>query len=545
MTTLRTGYLTGPNGYRSTWFGSTQQRRSRVGGGIAVALLLVAILVDPLGGLIVGGVLGGAIMLLVNPTVSGDLLSKVQARRRWNMRVKRGVDRFEPYSDAAWHAAIDSPKKGRLQRLARIRQMPDGAAGMGWLQNSARQVGIAWHEPPDGSTPYLSVAFEVDGRMQGFESLESLNASTQRWGGFLSSLGGDFSLCRYIQVLTRVLPPNTVLHEAWAAEHVDRELAGRGRVGTDLFTSYQQVLDTAAAIGTVQRHFVIARFDLDGDFVARAKRLGEGVVGMRRLMSSEVGSLTRSLSVAGVGRVRPLTARQVAAFIRHAQNPSRELDRVSDVEANHFGVPSHDTRALYVTHDDALGVDGIHWYSATARIEAEQVDAGAKNMFWINGWLVDMPESIVRSMSFHMRVVPARVARAHARSDETVDAAELAALHKSGSVATDDAEAKRFAAAQRAEDMRPGSGYHGIEWMGFVTVTATTPVELERHTRMVAERASTHLGVRRLEWCRDYQSVAAGYTWPIARALTPHKSATFGARIEGAIARMDVDGDMV
>jgi hypothetical protein len=415
---------------------------------------------------------------------------------------------------------------------------------MGWLQYGAGQVGIAWHEPLDGSVPYLSVAFEVNGRMRGFESLHKLNISTQNWGAFLAALGGDFSLCHYIQVVTRVLPPNTVLHEAWAAQNVDRGLATRGDVGRDLFASYQQVLDAASAIGTVQRHFVVARYDLDSDFIGRAKRLGEGAEGMRRLMASEVPSMTRGLANAGVGQVRPLTARQVAAFMRHAQNPSHELDRVSDIDPTNFGVRGRDTRGFQVTQDDVLNVDGVNWYTATARIEAEQVDAGEKNMFWINGWLVDMPEPIVRSMSFHMRIVPARIARAHARSDETVDLAELEALRKSGSMATDDAEARRFAAAQRAEDLRPGSGHHGIEWMGFVTVTATTPEELERHTRMIAERASTHLGVRRLEWCRQYQSTAAGYTWPIARALTPHKAASFGSRVEGAIARMDVEGDV-
>lgn len=172
------------------------------------------------------------------------------------------------------------------------------------------------------------------------------------------------------------------------------------------------------------------------------------------------------------------------------------------------------------------------------------MDAEARNMFWLNDWITNLPEPIVRSMSFHVRVVPARIARDLARQDETMDAAELASKREAGSLATDEAQARRVAAAMRGDDLRPGTGFHGIEWMGFLTVTATTAEELERHTRIMTERAGTNLGIRRLEWCRNFQSTAAGFNWPIARGLSPHRISSVGSWVEGAISRVDQDKEL-
>lgn len=542
MSELRTAFLTGPNEYRSAVFGDASQRRTRLGYAAAAGVLIFALRIDPFKGLVVGGLVGIAIILLLNPTVSGDLLSKLVARYRWRQRVRSGADRFVPYDEARAKEIFAKGNKGMRRDLGALRAMPDGCDGMGWLRCGVDETGIAWHEPLDGSTPYLSVAFEVGGRMQGFESVERLNFSTQRWGAFLATLAGDFSLCRYVQVVTRILPPDAAYHEVWARDHMDRDLAHHAG-GRTLLRSYEEVLAEASSIGTVQRHYIVLRYDIDGDFTTRAARYAPGIEGWRILMDAEVAAAERGLRNAGVGTVQPLTARSVAAFIRHAQDPSHPIDQRSDIDVTNFGVPSFDTRAMYVTNDMGDPEGKLHWYSATARVTAENMDAGLKNMLWVNGWLVDMPEPIVRTMSFHMRIVPARTARALARSDETADLAEYNKAARKG-ILDSEVEARQAASRQRAEDLRPGSGHHGIEWLGFVTVTAASPMELDRHSRMVAERASTQLGVRRLEWCRDYQSVAAGFTWPIARALHPHKRASLGTRVDGAIARLDTEGQL-
>lgn len=546
MSELRTAYLSGPRTYRSDWFSTPERRRQLIGYGIAVAVVLLGGIV----GALIPALIGSAVIALVvavltsGPKGAEKLLDKLVARARWSRRVRRGVDAFEPYDEAATARLLSEHGRKALRQIARYRAMPDGCSGMGWLQSAPNVAGIAWHETLDGSNPYFSVAFEVGGRMQGFESIDHLNRATAAWSGFLAAMGSEFSLCNYVQVLTRVLPPHTVLHEKWIREHYDPSLADRGEHGRNLLASYEQVLTRSASIGTMQRHFVVLRFDLNADFIARARRYGEGVLGWREMMNSEIESATRRLQVAGVGSVKVLTARQVAAFIRHAQDPTLELDRVADVDVTNFGISSRDTRAMHITADTAPGHEGLHWYSATARIEAHHIDAAAKNMFWINGWLVDMPEPIIRTMSFHMRVIPAATARAAARKEETADVAEAQAVARSGSLAIDELEARYLAVRQRANDMRPGSGHQGIEWMGFVTVTAESVISLERHTRMVAERAATQLGINRLVWCRDFQSTASGFTWPIARALTPYRMTSFGARINGAVARIDVSEEI-
>ncbi|MGC4174335.1 SCO6880 family protein [Demequina sp.] len=536
MTTLRTAFLAGTAGYR-TMLGEGPQRRSRLGQIVAVAVAMLGAVVAQLPGLLVGGAIGLVVMLLTNPSLNGDLIGKAINWWRWRTRTKAGMDQYVPFTEDAERSAMNTAgARARRRALGAVRQMPDGAAGMGWLQNGAGVTGIAWHQPPNGEAEYLSVAYEVEGRMRGFESRDNLNRGSEQWGAFLASLGADFSLCKQVQVLTRVLPPRAVLHERWAADHIDPALRAT-RFGMDLLSSYSEVLANAEAIGTVQRHYVVVRFDVDRDFRARARRVGPDVEGWRRLMVTEIAAMTRRLELAGVGRVRPLSARQVAAMIRHCQQPSKDPDYVADIDPCNFGVASHDSRSVYVTEDP--GVDGNYRYTATARIEAPNVDASAKNMFWIHEWLTNMPEPIIRSISFHVRVIPARIALPAARKDETRDTADVAARIKAGALAADDAEAKRVAATIRANELRPGTGHHGVEWIGFVTLTARSLEDLERQSRILTEKAATGLGVRRLEWCREYQSAAAGYTWPIARGLVPHRGKGLGGRVESAISRVD------
>lgn len=545
MTELRTGFLSGPTEYRGM-FGEGQQRRTLIGRLVALAILVVTLPISVWPGLAFSLPLAAIVALVTNESVTGDLLGKLTQKWVWAMRRWRGTDRFIPYSDDALEQAQATPRRRARQRaISAVRQMPDGAVGLGWLENRPGKVGIAWHRPTD-KCEYLSVAWEVDGRMRGFESRDSLNHSSQLYGEFLASLGGDFSLCRQVQTLTRILPPNAVHHAVWARDNMDWELAARGQAGARVLRSHEQVLDTAIAIGTAQRHFIVLRFDVDDDFRAHARRYGKGEQAWRTLMEHEIEALSRRLNVSGQGSARPLTARQVAAFIRHAQNPTFELDRVDNIDPNNFGVMSFDKRSAYITHDQPMSeVAGVpvRYYSATARITADVLDAQLRNMFWVNDWLTNMPEPIVRSMSFHMRIVPARVARAKAMADLTMDAAELEAKRRAGSLATNDSEAKQLAAAIRADELRPGTGHHGLEWMMCLTVTATSEEELARHTRILAEVASTSLGIRRLTWCRNTQSVAAGYTWPIARGLEAHKTGGWGNKVEGAIARVDQDKD--
>lgn len=534
MTDLNFGYLAGAGEYRSV-LGSGPQRRYRIGLVIGVCVLIVGTLINMVWGLIIGLAVIGVLALLLNPSTSGDLLAKMVSRVRWQRRRSLGINRFIPYTQDAWEAAAQLGGRKRRRARRALRSLPDGAAGMGWLVSERGRSGVAWHYTPHGEQ-YLSVAFEVEGRMKGFESNGTLNYASARFGAFLAAKGSDFALARYVQTMTRVLPPDAVHHEAWAAEAIDTDLASRDQLGAELVGSYRDVLAAAAAIGTVQRHFVIVRYDIDAAFRSSAARYGKGVNAMRELMDVEVAALTRDLAGAGLGRVRPLTARQVAALIRHSQCPSFEIDRVSDLEPMGFGIASRDTRTMTVTSDELLQVE---WFTATARIEAPNLDATTRTVFWLHGLVTNLQEPVVRTVAFHQRIIPVRIARQRARNDLVMDGAELAAKRKKGSIATEEVEALEGAAAQRNADLTPGSGHHGTEWIGFITVTATSQKELAFHTRLIAERAANELGVQRLVWCRDAQSTAAGATWPIARGLHAHRGAGVGAKLEGAIARVD------
>lgn len=534
----RTQILSAESGYRSL-FGDRRQRVFRGALITGVTVTVIATLTARIPGLIIGLLLTGILALLTSPSVTGALVDKWITRYRQLWRRMKGLDRFIPYSDRAWQQAMATENPVLRRRALRaVRVMPDGADGMGWLISAPNEVGVAWHAPM-GSEPYMSVAYEIGGRMNGFESLPAINRATEAWGTFLGSLGGELSLARYVQTLTRLLPPDTARHEQWVSENVDPAIAEPGSNGEVLLESYEDVLAQLSEHGLIQRHFVIIRWPIDRLYKQTAERYGKGHEGERQLMALEAQSMLRRLEQGGVGSVRALTARQVAAMIRHQQNPAIPLDQAGDVDPMNFGVEGRDLRAMHTTVFERKDTETIEWFHATARIQAEYMTIQERGGFWVIPWLTGLSEPVIRSMSWHMRIIPAEQARAQARVDQTRDLAELQEALEKGRLAGDGLEAKRAAAARRLQELAPGTENHGVEWMGFITITGADEDELRRHARLVAERAQVSMGINRLEWCEGFQSVATGYTWPIARGIEDQKGDDIGTKMQRFITGTD------
>ena len=80
-----------------------------------------------------------------------------------------------------------------------------------------------------------------------------------------------------------------------------------------------------------------------------------------------------------------------------------------------------------------------------------------------------------------------------------------------------------------------GSGHHGVNWVGYVTITAEDRDQLATASRELAELCANEVGIQKLEWLDSYQPAASGATWPIGRGIRPH-TPTFGARIMRTLA---------
>ena len=394
-----------------------------------------------------------------------------------------------------------------------MRAQPDGADGMGWLQFGRGEPGIGWHAPV-GERAYLSATFAVSGQLRGIESSSAMARAAEGWGSFLASRAVPSALADTVQVTTRVLPADSALQEVWVLNSLDPEAPA------DAISSYEEVLKLTGENAMVQRHFVTVSWPLSGNFRDAASKYGEGRDGWRALMHEEIAATVRGLNEARLGQVTALTARQTAAILIHQQNPSRPIDYVSDVDPASLGVASRDEfSAQIVSGTDPVSQQPVEWWHRTAAIHAEALATAPRTQLWVLDLLVGADIHFIRSVSFHIGLIPAAEAKAAARQDLVRDAAEALSRIEAGQVDVDDTGVHMTAARRRREDLVSGSHHHGASWIGYVTISVRTRDELARASRQLEETCSTALGIERLDWMDSYQAAASGTTWPIGRGL--------------------------
>jgi len=519
-------YLGGETGHRS-FFGGTHSRTrvALIGLFIVSGMVLTPIIGWP--GLVIGVVGCGITFLITARTHRGSVIERSTKRRRWADRVKTGTDAFEPYAIAAWDQAQQALRDARVfsgrdrrdaQWVARrvltaMRSNPDGADGMGWLQHGRREPGIAWHAPT-GETAYLSVTFGVSGQLRGIESTTVMSRAADGWGMFLASRAAASVLVGSVQTMTRVLPADTALQEYWVTNALD------DTVPVEAIDSYAEVLRLTGQDAMVQRHFITVCWPITQAFTDAAAKYAVGRDGWRELMVQEIASTVRGLEEARLGSVEILTARQTTAVLLHQQNPSRPIDFIADVDPAQAGIASHDEYSAHVVSgSDPISGNPVEWWHRTAAIRAEAMATAPRTQLWLLDLLIGRDLGFIRSVAFHVSLIPANEAKAAARQDLVRDAAEHLSRQEAGKFDTDDTDVAMSAARRRRADLVAGSQHHGAAWVGFVTISATSRDELARASRQLEETCAGSLGIDRLDWQDSFQSAASGTTWPIGRGL--------------------------
>lgn len=529
-------HLGGESGHRSFFGGTHSKTRIALIIGFVVAGMIVTILAGWPGLLIgLGGV--GVTMLVTTRTHRGTIVERSRRRRRWKARVASGTDAFEPYDVAAWDQAEQAVRvaKGRTEKweaqrtLAAMRANPDGSDGMGWLECSRGQPGIQWHAPI-GERAFLAVTFSVTGQLRGIESTSVMTRAAEGWGTFLASRAVPSVLVEDVQTTTRVLPADTALQEFWVLNSLDPDAPA------DAIASYEEVLRRTGNGAMVQRHFITVKWPLTQAFYDTARKHGEGRDGWRALMREEIGSAHRGLTEARMGQVDVLSARQATAVMLHQQNPSRPIDYVVDVHPSRLGLRSHDEFSAHVVEGiDPLTGEPVEWWHRTARITADALATAPRTQLWALDLLLGRDLQFIRSVSFHIHLIPAGEAKAAAQRDLVRDQAEAISKSEAGSVDLDETGTAMSASKRRRMDLRAGTGHHGAAWVGYVTISTRSRDELARASRQLEETCSTGLGIEYLDWQDSYQAAASGTTWPIGRGITAHDS-SLSARVYRALA---------
>lgn len=529
-------HLGGESGHRS-FFGGTHSRTRVL---FLIIFAVVGMIVTVLAGwpgLLLGLVGAGVTMLVTTKTHRGTIAERSRRRRRWKARVAAGTDAFVPYDVSAWDQAEQAVRaaKSRTERwkaqraLAALRSNPDGADGMGWLQMDRGVPGIQWHAPV-GERGYLAVTFAVTGQLRGIESTSVMSRAAESWGAFLATRAVPSVLVEDVQTMTRVLPADTALQEFWIVNSLDKSAP------RDAIASYEEVLRRTGDGAMVQRHFITVKWPLSGAFYDAARKYGEGRDGWRRLMAEEIASAHRGLTEARMGHVDVLSARQVTAVMLHQQDPSRPIDFVADVHPSRMGVRSHDEFSAHIVQGvDPLNGEQVEWWHRTAKITADALATAGRTQLWMLDFLIGRDVQFIRSVSFHIHLVPAGEAKAAAQRDLVRDQAEAISKAEAGTVDLDETSTAMSASKRRRIDLRAGTGHHGASWVGYVTISARSRDDLARNSRQLEETCSTGLGIEYLDWQDSYQAAASGTTWPIGRGITANDS-SFSARVYRALA---------
>jgi hypothetical protein len=167
----------------------------------------------------------------------------------------------------------------------------------------------------------------------------------------------------------------------------------------------------------------------------------------------------------------------------------------------------------------------VQWWHRTAAIHAESLATASRTQLWLLDLLIGRDIQFIRTVSFHIHLIPAGEAKAAARQDLVRDAAEALSKQEAGQIDFDDTEVHMSAARRRGRDLVAGSQHHGASWIGYVTISVPDRDRLARASRQLEETCSTGLGIERLDWQDSYQSAASGTTWPIGRGLRAGGSA--------------------
>jgi hypothetical protein len=519
---MQTRVLGGEGGRRS-FFGGSHGKTRTVGLIIVAIVGAMSTIAFQLVGLILTLVASAAVFLGTIRTHRGSPLARWQARRRWSERLTTGTDVFKPLS-----LREPQPEAGKLSRTERkqlakdwnaYRDWPDGAEGMHWLQKGIGEPGILWHTPT-GEDAYLSVAFAVEGQIRGIESDRFLESAMSSFGAFLARYGSSSSLPNRVQSLTRVMPVDSAYHEAWVWSELDIDHAV-----PDLVSSYDEVVRLVSKAGLAQRHYFVLRWPITPAFLAAAARRGPAQDGWRTLMKTEIDAVRSHLRSAKLGVVESVSAAQLAAILRHMQQPSWPIDQAADVDIDSPWLPSRDELSATITTGPAPNGSPEQWWHRTALLPIDSVETGPRTSLWLAPMLSQLPHPIVRTVSLQIEVVPASTARQAARMDVTTDLADLEAQREKGVLTSEELTAGLAAARSRLADLGPGSGHHGAGWVGHVTISAKTRESLIDATAKITEAAG-NAGISSLEWLDTQQAAAAACTWPLARGMRPVDAST-------------------
>jgi hypothetical protein len=331
------------------------------------------------------------------------------------------------------------------------------------------------------------------------------------WGGVLAGLAREGGPVSRIQWLERTVPADgdeigRYLGEAWDRDSVPLESLA--------MQSYLDLVGSAPAVTKDHELFVCLQVDAKRAW-RQIKRTGgkEGPdAGACTVLLRELEALGERLGAADVRVVGALRPGMVASAIRVAFDPwSRPgLARLGSIDRERDGIE-----------------EAAAWPTAAETSWASYRSDGALHAtYWIASWPrtdvgaaflspLLLQAQMVRSVAVTIEPISPLRAIREVESARTSDIADSELRGRMGFMET--ARRRRMAEATSQREEELADGHAAVRFAGYVTVSARSEEELERHCSEVEHAAQ----MARLEPLRLYgqQEEAFTYTLPLCRGL--------------------------
>ena len=418
---------------------------------------------------------------------------------------RRARGRHRHFSTAP-QAGVSVDGDGRVEAVV---SLPAAAGGLELLAASLHgdAVGVVKDRRARTYTAVLAVKVTSFGLLDRAEQ-ETRQAS---WGGVLASLAREGSPVSRIQWVERTVPADgdeigRYLGEAW----------DRGTVPLESLAmqSYLNLVGSAPAVTTDHELFVCLQIDAKRAWrqIKRAGGKHSADAGACAVLFRELEALGERLGAAEVRVIGALRPGMLARAIRVAFDPwSRPgLARLAVADAERNGID-----------------EGAAWPVATeASWDAYKSDGAVHATYWIAGWpRTDVGAAFLSPLLLHAQVVravavtiepisPLRAIR-EVEASRTSDAADQELRGRMGFMET--ARRRRMAESTTRREEELADGHAAVRFAGYVTVSARSLEELERHCSEVEHAAQ----MARLELLRLYAQQEQGFTYtlPLCRGL--------------------------
>ena len=393
---------------------------------------------------------------------------------------------------------------------------------------------IVEHNTP-GDNDYYSVVLSIQGLAEGLRGDPAWAVSSSAFGKTLANFARKGSFIRGIGLLHRSVPADLAPHVNWMARKVEA-MGDKAQLVLPAIRAYGQLIDRITPYSEDHRSYGVLIFPKTQQLLAEGARLARRkcaptIGGVAQVIRDETMRAVGSLQMAKMGRVEVYGEHRACADIRAYLDPSFPLD-------SHRGARWENCWPSYFGHEETVEISD-RWHTRVGVVPPRNIEPIELGPLWHAPLLTGVDPDpgddeisaspTIRTIAVRMDFVEAALARSAAKKDATSDRARQIEEERKGKTTDGTSEVLASASARRREDLKPGSGHHGVIYSMSLSVTGRDEDDVMRACMRV-EQAADQSAISGIEWQDNRHDVAMFHTLPLGRGLaaskfTRHKSA--------------------